>query len=79
MGFGTYFFSELLFLLSFRIYGMLLEYYTRRFYQCHQIQLLCDRQELACTPIDPPRRADMKEVFLISFRKNCYQVIDKTV
>ena len=36
-----------------------------RFYQFHQIQLLCDHQELACTSKDPPRRVDMKEMSLI--------------
>ena len=38
-----------------------------RFHQFHQISLLCDHQELACTPKDPPRRVDMNERSLISF------------
>ena len=37
-----------------------------KLYQFHQIPLLCDHQELACTPKDPPRRVDMKEMSLIS-------------
>ena len=36
-----------------------------RFYRFHQIPLLCDHQELACTPKDPRRRVDMKEMSLI--------------
>ena len=43
-----------------------------RFYQFHQIPLLCDHQELACTPKDPPRRVDMKEMNLIYFHKNIH-------
>ena len=37
------------------------------FYKFHQISFLCDHQELACTPKDPPRRVDMKEISLICF------------
>ena len=36
-----------------------------RFYQFHQIHFLCDHQELACTPKDPPCRVNMKEMILI--------------
>ena len=47
-------------------------YKHRRLYQFHQILLLCDHQELACTLKDPPRRVDMKEISLICLclRKN---------
>ena len=37
-----------------------------------RVQNLCDHQELACTPKDPPRRVNMKET---SFR-NVYGTID---
>ena len=37
------------------------------FYNFHQISLLCDHQELACMPKDPPRRVDMNEMNLIFF------------
>ena len=50
-----------------------------RSYQLNQILLLCDHQELACTPKDPPRRIDMKELSLISFCNAIYWVIDRTV
>ena len=40
-----------------------------RFFQFHQIALLCDHQELACTSKDPPRRVDMKKMSLIVFYK----------
>ena len=49
------------------------------FFQFHQIALLCDHQELACTSKDPPRRVDMKEMSLILSWKNICWVIDKTV
>ena len=52
---------------------------THMFYQLHQVPLLCDHQELACTLEDPPRRVDVNEMSLISFHKNNYCVIDKTV
>ena len=42
-------------------------YRQLRFYKFHQISLLCDHQELACTPKDPPRRVDMNEMSLIYF------------
>ena len=47
-------------------------------YQFHQIPLLCNHQELACTPTAAPRRVDMKEMSLIVFRKKTYWVIAKT-
>ena len=50
---------------------MLLEYDTR-FYRFHEIALLCDHQELACTSKDPPRRVDMKDMSLIFLYKNIY-------
>ena len=37
------------------------------FHEFHQIQFLCDHQELACTPKDPPQRLDMKEFILCCF------------
>ena len=43
--------------------------YARESFQLQQIQLLCDHQELACTPKDPPRRVNMKGM---SFR-NVYR------
>ena len=54
---------------EFWIFGMLLEYYIgmQGFYKFHKISLLCDHQELACTPKDPPRRVDMNEMSLICF------------
>ena len=55
----------------FWISWMLLEYDTR-FYRFHEIQLLCDHQELACTPKDPPRLVDMKEMSLIVLYKNIF-------
>ena len=48
-----------------------------RFFQFHQIALLCDHQELACTSKDPPRRVDMKEMSLICWGKNISWVIEK--
>ena len=58
---------------------MLLQYDIRRFYQFHQIPLLCHHQELACTPKAPPRRVDMNERSLICLYNRNYRVIDKTV
>ena len=55
----------------FWISWMLLEYDTR-FYRFHEIHFLCDHQELACTPKDPPRQVNMKELSSISFHKNIY-------
>ena len=55
--------------------------YTRlRCYQFHQILLVvsCDNQELACTPKDPPRRADTRELSLF-FCKTINRVIEYTV
>ena len=49
-----------------------------RLYQFHQISLLYDHQELACTPKDPPRRAGIK-MSLTSFYKKMYWVVDKAV
>ena len=40
-------------------------YILERLYRIHQIQLLGDHQELACTPKDPPRRVSMTQM---SFR-----------
>ena len=54
-------------------------YKHMRCYQFHQISILCDHQRLACTQKDPPRRVDMNEMSLISFRKNTDWIIDKTV
>ena len=50
---------------------MLLEYI--RSYQFHKTPLLCDDQELACTPKDPPRQVDMNEMSLTS----CYRKINE--
>ena len=69
MRFWTYLFSSLLILWDLGIFWMLLEYDTR-FYRFHEIALLCDHQELACTSKDPPRRVDMKEMSLIFWGKN---------
>ena len=33
-----------------------------RFYQFHQIPFLRDHQQLACTPKDPPRRVEIKQM-----------------
>ena len=80
MRFGTYLISNLLLLWDFWIF-LMFEYYIgmQSFYKCHQISFLCDHQELACTPKDPPRRVDMNERSLISFyNQNCW-VIDKNV
>ena len=48
-----------------------------RFYQFHKISLLCDHQELACTPKDPPRRVDMKETSVISFIRKLIELSTK--
>ena len=40
-----------------------------RFYNFPQIPLLCDHQELTCTPKDPPPRVDMNERSLFFIRK----------
>ena len=75
------FFGNVLILWDYWIFWILLEYYisTWGFFQFHQIALLCDHQELACTSKDPPRRVDMKDMSLIFLYKNIYWVIDKTV
>ena len=54
---------------EFWIFGMLLEDHIgmQGLYKFHEISLLCDHQELACTPKDPPRRVNMNERSLISF------------
>ena len=72
MGFGIFVFENVTFCwLSW----MLMEYDTR-FYRFHEIHLLCDHQELACTPKDPPWRVNMKErssfvlEHLLSYRQN---------
>ena len=80
MRFGTYLISKLLILWDFWIF-LMLEYYIgmQGFYKFHQISLLCDHQELACTPKDPPRRVDMNEMSLICFCNQNDWVIDKNV
>ena len=55
-------FGIVVFMRLLLIYAMLLEYCMRRVYQFHQTPVLCDHQDLACTPKDPPRRVDMKEI-----------------
>ena len=45
----------------------------------HQIQLLCDHQELAYTPKDPPWRVSMTVVSFRHIDGSIYSVIDKTV
>ena len=59
----------------------MLEYYKgmQGFYKFHQISLLCDHQELACTPKDPHRRVDMNEGILICLCNQNDRVIDKHV
>ena len=54
-------------------------YILERLYRIHQIRLLCDHQELACTPEDPPWRVSMKEMSFRNICGNIYWVIDKTV
>ena len=54
-------------------------YILERLYRIHQIRLLCDHQELACTPKDPPWRVSMKEMSFRNIYGNIYWVIDKTV
>ena len=65
--FGTILFSNVLFLfmrcLDFLDVVRIANKHVR-FYPFHQIPLLCDQQELACTPKDTPRRIDMKEFCL---------------
>ena len=60
---------------------MLLEYSIcmHGFDQFHKISLLCYRQELACTPNDPPRRVDMNEISLVCFYNENDRVVDNTV
>ena len=48
-------------------------YMLDRFFEVQQSQLLCDNQDLACTPKDPPRRGNMKDM---SFRENMEQFIE---
>ena len=50
-----------------------------RFYHFHQNTLLCDDQELACTPKDSPRRVDMNARSIISFHKKIDWAIDQIV
>ena len=59
--------------------GVRVSYKHVRFYHIHQMPLLCDHQELACTPKHPPRRVDMKETSRIYSHTNNYCVINKTV
>ena len=46
-------------------------------YQLHQIPLVCDHQELACTPKDPPRRVVMQEMSQIVFIRKCMELSPK--
>ena len=70
-----FYFSMLLLVMSFCFVGIL--YKHVRLYQFHQISLLCDHHELACTLKDPSRRVDMKQTSPISFRKKIDWVIGK--
>ena len=54
-------------------------YKHKRFYRNHQLQVLCDHQELAYTPKDPPWRVSMTEMSFRNTYGNIYWVIDKTV
>ena len=77
---GTSFISNLLFFMrcvDFLDAARTLHEHSQ-FYQCHQVPLLCDRQELASTPKDPPRRVEMEEMSLIVLQENASSC-DKTV
>ena len=61
IAFGIVFFGFVVFMTSFKFLDVVSVLYKHvRFYQFHQIPLLCDHQELACTPKDPPWRVDIK-------------------
>ena len=77
MRFGTFFVRICCFMTFLKILDVVSILHKHvRSYQFHQIPLLCDHQELACTPKDPPRRVDMKEASLIVFRKNVRKMIE---
>ena len=79
MKFGIIFCSELIdcmrFLDFLDVVGIL--YKHVKYFQFHQIALLCDHQELACTSKDPPRRVDMKEMSLFSFIRTFLELSTK--
>ena len=78
--FGTFFFESILVSAMFGLLDVVrILYRHMMFYQFHQIPLLCDHRELACTPKDPPRRFDMNEMGLIFFYEKIHWVINKTV
>ena len=54
-------------------------YMLERIFKTQQLQLLCDHHELACTPKDPLRRVNMKEMSFRSIHGTIYWVIDNTV
>ena len=54
-------------------------YILERLYRIHQIQLLCDHQELAYTPKDPPWRVSMTQMSFRIIYGNIYWVIEKNV
>ena len=74
LGFVVVVCFDFCFCFEFLDFERLLEYFisTEGFYQFHQISFLCHRHELACTPKDPPRRVDMKEMNLICLCKETY-------
>ena len=79
--FETFFFEFIVFVrfLAFLDVVRILYYRHLKFCQFHQIPLLCDHQELACTPKDPPRRVSITQMSFGVFYGNIYWVIDKTV
>ena len=48
-------------------------------FKTEQFQLLCDHQELSCTPKDPPGRVNMNEMSFRNIYGTFFGVVDKTV
>ena len=67
-------FSEFLFVLRKHQYFLddVRILYKQVSYQFHRTPLLCGHRELACTPKDPPRRVDKKEMSLVCLSRDNY-------
>ena len=65
MRFGTYLFDDLLCFIRFLDSRHAVRILHKKVLSISSNPTLCDHQELACTPKDPSRRVDMKEMSLI--------------
>ena len=72
--------GSVVFMTCFNLFDVVSMLYKHvRSYRFHQIPLLCDHQALACTPKDPPRRVDMKEMSFKHIHGTIDWAVDNTV